>query len=133
VDNSKEARRKEMSRTENKTDDAKAPSKTCWAETESTMTSNQRLAAALLIVTLTVGCSSGQPPTGKQVTVQFRRDALGSGGGMAIPPTTTVMNGANVSLSGQLREVHPEWVVLHDKGNDYWIQRESVLLILAKE
>ncbi len=85
------------------------------------------LVFALPACLLVSGCGGG-PPTGKEVTVQFRRDALGSGQ-MAIPPTTDRMNGARVSLRGNLKSVSEEWLLLDINGRRHWISRDSVLLI----
>lgn len=74
-----------------------------------------------------------QPPTGKSVTVQFRRDALGSAHTLPIPPTTDSQNGAQVSLSGSLSLVNPEWIVLQHNSRAHWIPREAVLLIRVNE
>ena len=84
----------------------------------------------LAVIAMLAGCSrANQPPTGKKVTVQFRRDALGSAHVLPIPPTTDSQNGAQVSLSGKLTMVTPEWIVLNHQKQKHWIPRESVLLI----
>lgn len=76
------------------------------------------------------GCSgSDQPSTGKSVTVQFRRDALGSAHTLPISPTTDSINGAMVSLRGKLLKVNEEWVVLEYQKQKHWISRDAVLLI----
>jgi hypothetical protein len=44
--------------------------------------------------------------------VEYRRDALGSGGPIAIPPTTDEFNGSVVSQHGKLIAVEGEGLVI---------------------
>jgi len=46
-----------------------------------------------------------------------------------VPPTTDVFNGAAVSLSGTLRAVDRQAVVLDSGTKTYWIPKDCVLLI----
>jgi hypothetical protein len=88
------------------------------------------LISLLAMVVFLAGCGrSDQPPVGKKVTVQFRRDALGSAHTLPIPPTTDSQNGAQVSLSGKLTMVNSEWIVLEHQKLKHWIPLDSVLLI----
>jgi hypothetical protein len=91
------------------------------------------LAAALL-----GGCGEGgatlDSKIGSPCTVQFRRgDALGAGAPSPVPPTTNVMNGADVCLSGTLTRVTHDWILVTYKGNDvvkeYHIPKEAILLV----
>jgi hypothetical protein len=68
---------------------------------------------------------------GTPCTVQIRRDALGSGHELPVPPTTDVINGAQVSVSGTLEAVHGSWIVLdtRDPRRKHWIPAGSVLLL----
>jgi hypothetical protein len=63
--------------------------------------------------------------------VQFRRDALGSGHELPVPPLTDVINGAPVSVTGTLEAVHGSWIVLdtHAPRRKHWIPVGSVLLL----
>jgi hypothetical protein len=68
-------------------------------------------------------------------TVQFRRDALGAAGN-PVPPTTGTFNGAETQLSGLLKDIKGDYLVLEvprqgDPKNavEYWIPRHSVLLL----
>ena len=90
-------------------------------------------ATTCLVAILLSGCGSEpeQPPVGKTVTVQFRRDALGSGQ-TPVPPTTDTMNGARVSLTGELVEASSQWFVVKFGGEDHWIPRAMVLLIKVR-
>jgi hypothetical protein len=72
--------------------------------------------------------SLGGPPTGGTCTVQFRRDALGSGGS-PVSPTTDSINGAEVSIQGTLVRVDSEWVVVDREHRELWVPRQSVLLL----
>ena|SRR5687768_17171768 len=69
------------------------------------------------------------PPLGKNCTIQFRRDALGSGAGSPVPPLTSLHNGADVSLNGKLKNITPEWIVLDRNGTELWIPKSTVLLL----
>lgn len=94
------------------------------------MKMNYVFAALVAVTILLSGCGRpGQPPTGKNVTVQFRRDALGSAHTLPISPTTDSQNGAKVSLQGKLIKVNEEWVVLEYQKKKHWIPRDAVLLI----
>lgn len=67
---------------------------------------------------------------GQNCTVQFRRgDGLGGGGNVPIPPTTNAMNGAEVSVGGKLQAVEGNWIVVGVDKQEYYIPRESILLI----
>jgi hypothetical protein len=74
-----------------------------------------------------------QPPTGEEVIVQFRRDALGSAHPYPVSPRIERINGVTVSLSGELLTINEEWVVLKNKKQKYWIPRDVVLLIKVEE
>ena len=91
---------------------------------------------AVLILFITCGGDStpkadpeATPPLGKNVTVQFRRDALGSGATSPVPPLTGLHNGAEVSVSGKLKNVTPEWVIVDRNGSEIWIPKSCVLLL----
>ena len=86
----------------------------------------------LFIGVVLVGCTKQmpeQPPAGSSVTVQFRRDALGSATANAVPPTTDSINGAGVSMSGTLTKINRDWAVLESAGKEFWISRTAILLI----
>ena len=76
--------------------------------------------ALLAVVVLHVGsgCSRNEgrggaaPSVGKQVTVQFRRDALGQAANVVTAPTVDVMNGGSTSLSGTLVAADDGWLLL---------------------
>jgi hypothetical protein len=91
-----------------------------------------RFLCALLVAVVLVGCNqqvTEQPPVGSSVTVQFRRDALGSANANAVPPTTDSINGAAVSMGGSLTKVNKDWVVIESGGKTFWIPKSAVLLI----
>src|SRR5687767_12737962 len=78
------------------------------------------------------GSGHSQPPIGKECVVQFRRgDALGGAGNLPVAPLTGSINGAETSVSGKVRQVTEEWVVI-EKANkaQLWIPKSSVLLIV---
>jgi hypothetical protein len=90
--------------------------------------------AALSFMALFAGCDSNStpmrtPPVGKQCTIQFRRDALGAGADMPVPPMTDNINGADTSISGTLKSSTGEWIVLDRNGSEVWVPKTAVLLI----
>jgi|SRR5579864_6148220 len=85
------------------------------------------------------GCSNSQPAVeqtplagkfGQNCTVQFRRgDGLGAGGSVPVSPTTNAQNGAEVCVSGKLQAVKGSWIVVEADNSEYYIPRESILLV----
>lgn len=85
---------------------------------------------APLLFCLTHACgSSSGPPIGSDVQVQLKRDVLGTATDLPVPPTTSVMNGAKVSVIGKLTRVTDEWLVVQEDAVDHWILRSNVLLV----
>jgi len=88
--------------------------------------------AATLLVT---GCDDStaadhpSPPVGKSCSIQFRRDALGSGASGPSSPLAGDINGANVAISGTLKSSNGEWVVLDVQGRETWVPKAVILLI----
>ena len=72
---------------------------------------------------------SATPPAGKQCTIQFRRDALGTAASLPVSPLTGGINGADTSISGKLKSTHGEWLVLDHGGQEIWVPKATVLLI----
>jgi len=84
------------------------------------------------------GCGEGETTLASKIgspcTVQFRRgDALGGGAGNPVPPTTNVMNGAAVCVSGTLTRVTHDWILVTSEENggvkEYHIPKEAILLV----
>ena len=92
------------------------------------------------------GCSTEQSTStaldkwvGAEVTVQFRRDLLGTAGN-PIAPTSTWLNNTKVSLNGKISEVSKEGLFLDarykmNSGDAQfresliWIPADSILMI----
>ena len=72
-------------------------------------------------------------PLGASVTVQFRRNILAGANQFLVPPTTTVMNGSAVSLTGFLQGVSEEWIVVKFNDRNHWVDRETVLMVIVNE
>ena len=90
------------------------------------------LVGALLASVLLSGCDQQDAPTlqtGKPCTIQFRRDALGAGASLPISPMTGGINGAYTSISGTLKRVTAEWVVIEQNGDEISVPKSVVLLI----
>lgn len=90
------------------------------------------LAVACLGILFFSGCERADVPvlqTGKRCTIQFRRDALGAGANLPIPPTTGSINGAATSIEGTLRRVTAEWVVIERNGEEISVPKGVILLI----
>jgi len=69
------------------------------------------------------------PPVGKSCSIQFRRDALGSGASGPSSPLAGNINGADVAISGTLKSSNGEWVVLDVQGRETWVPKAVILLI----
>lgn len=99
-------------------------------------TPKQALAATALLALAACGGPADSlpaaPSDGAQVTVQIRRDALGGGANLPVPPTTSAVNGAAVAIRGTLVERGGEWLVVDVGGTRHWIHVDSVLLISAR-
>jgi hypothetical protein len=76
--------------------------------------------------------SSTQPPTDTSCIVQLRRDALGGSLGVVVPPLTTSVGGSDISLSGRIRVLNSEWLLLDSPRGEVWIPRSAILLIVVQ-
>lgn len=68
-------------------------------------------------------------PASTQCAVQFRRDALGAASNNPIPAETDNYNGAQVSLTGTLKGMSPEWIIVNQGETDYWIAKDAILML----
>jgi hypothetical protein len=94
--------------------------------------------AAVMIVS---GCGSRQDGdlstselrqwTGKNVRVQFRRDALGAAASLPVPPTTGEINGAATCVVGKLMKAERAGIVIGPEERPKWIPREVILFVEA--
>jgi hypothetical protein len=67
---------------------------------------------------------------GEHCTVQFRRDALGSGAPLPVSPLTNGINGADVSMGGELLAAEGDGIVIqHSHNGRIWIPNHAILLI----
>lgn len=90
------------------------------------------LVLALFVSVVFTGCDRAEAPaleTGKDCTVQFRRDALGAAANLPVSPTTHSINGAETCVMGTLKRATAEWVVLERNGKEIWIPKSVILLI----
>ena len=71
------------------------------------------------------------PLMGQICTVQIKRSTLGAAASLPIPPTTDNINGAQVSVSGKVKQIGEDWIVLQGAGEDLWIARTEIMLIQA--
>jgi hypothetical protein len=92
----------------------------------------------VLIATVSLGIAScdddgrsPRPPIGKNCNVQFRRDALGAAASLPVSPLTSSINGATTSVSGKLKAVSKDWIILERGNEEIWIPKGVVLLIQA--
>lgn len=66
--------------------------------------------------------------------IQFRRDALGAAVN-PVPPTSDSFNGSDVSISGKLKDVKGDWLVIErptgtpNQTFECWVPTHSVLLL----
>ena len=68
---------------------------------------------------------------GKNVQVQFRRDALGAAASLPVSPLTGGINGASTTIGGQLMKVEGSGIVIGPEDRPMWIPREVILLVVA--
>jgi hypothetical protein len=91
------------------------------------------LITGLLILMPGAGCDTSPnlpaPPTGKECSIQFRRDSLGAAADLPISPETDSINGATVSLHGTIRSAGGDWICIERKGAEIWIPKANILLI----
>ena len=66
---------------------------------------------------------------GKNVEVQFRRDALGAAAALPVSPETGQINGASTSFYGKLIKVEGSSVVIEVNGSLKWIPRDVILYV----
>lgn len=74
-----------------------------------------------------------KPFVGLYAKVQFRRDLLGAHAELPIAPTTSSINGAETSISGRIKGVNDEGVLLDSGQRIYWVPKESILLLDIKK
>ncbi|GAC1346937.1 MAG: hypothetical protein NVSMB14_09790 [Isosphaeraceae bacterium] len=91
---------------------------------------------ALVIGLLSVAIGLGWNYGGKglvlpreDVTVQFRRDALGGADRILSSYKADRYNGVEVSVRGKIVAESPEWLVLETKNQELWIPITSILLV----
>lgn len=66
---------------------------------------------------------------GKTVTVQFNRNDLGGAADIPVSPTTDRINGAETSISGMLKDVTEEAILVKHVSKMFWIPKDSILLL----
>lgn len=66
---------------------------------------------------------------GKNVSIQFRRDALGAAADLPVPPTTGSINGAQTTVAGKLLKVHASSILIGEEQHPKWIPREVILFV----
>ena len=92
------------------------------------------LIIGLVCIAFLCSCSSEhksflQTKIGKDCKVQFNRNALGRASTNPVPPNTDIINGADVSMNGKLKQVDKDAVIITSNGADYWIPKSSILSI----
>lgn len=83
------------------------------------------------------GCNSSPPSDestfsrkiGSGCVVQFRRDALGAAASLPVSPRTGEINGASVTVAGELVRVTNTWVVIRTGDHEFFIPKESILML----
>lgn len=70
---------------------------------------------------------------GKTCKVQFKRNALGGGATLPVSPTTDSINGAVVSVSGTLKAVEHQAIVLASGNQVYWIPEDAILMVVSEQ
>ena len=73
------------------------------------------------------------PPLGKRITVHLRKDALGMANNYASDPVLEKSGNIEVSLTGILEALNDDWVVLKLNTGNYWVARDTVLLLASDQ
>jgi len=93
------------------------------------------LAACLVGAGLANGPTSGESKSpfggkiGASCIVHLRRDALGAASPSPIPPKTSNLNGAEISMAGTLSDAAGEWIVLSQDKWEYVIPTHAILSV----
>jgi hypothetical protein len=99
------------------------------------------LILSVLMASILAGCKSDTPTDmtsselakwiGKNVTIQFRRDALGAAADLPISPTTGSINGAEVTVNGNLLNVDATGITIgiYQRPNSRWIPKDVILFV----
>jgi hypothetical protein len=102
------------------------------------METSMRFTVLVCLMLLSAGCGSTinlkiEPPItakiGQRCIVQFRRDALGTAAPTPVPPTTGSLNGAEVTIAGELKKVNPGWIVVAAERVEYVIPTDAILMV----
>ncbi len=103
---------------------------------------NLAIGVCVVVLLMLVGCDQ-EPPEGlssselakwigEDITVHFRRDALGAAADLPVSPTVDTHNGVRMSMSGELQSVGPMGIAIQVATTpviQYWIPREAILCI----
>jgi hypothetical protein len=69
------------------------------------------------------------PESGKKATVHFRRDYLAGEPFLPLSPIVDSTRGQEIAVSGTLRDVNDNFVVLEGPRSMYYIPRKNVLVL----
>jgi hypothetical protein len=88
----------------------------------------------LCVAMMLSGCGGGTESLangriGQRCVVQFRRDALGSAAPVPIGPDTDNINGAEVTISGTLKRVQAEAILITTDKAEYLIPMAAILCL----
>ena len=88
------------------------------------------LIASIVAVSLLCSCSADhksylKSKLGKLCVVQFKRNTLGGTASLPVPPIPNIING----VSGTLKNIDKDAVIISDGTTTYWIPKDSILLI----
>ena len=98
------------------------------------------LLASLAMMIVLSGCDSATDDmsksvlrqwVGKNVRVQFQRDALGAAASLPVSPTTGEINGAQTCVVEKLVSVEATAIVIGPEDRPKWIPLEVILLVEA--
>src|SRR5689334_6032980 len=87
-------------------------------------------ASTVSLALLNTGCTQAtaatlSSPVGQEVTIQFRRDALGAASPNPIGPVTGLVK--QVSITGTFVRLSEGWIVISKEDNrELWIDRSTV-------
>ena len=77
--------------------------------------------------------SRAAPPLGKRVTVHLRKDSLGMANSYGSSPVLESAGNVELSLTGILKHLNQDWLMLELNTGNYWIARDSILIVASDQ
>lgn len=69
---------------------------------------------------------------GREVTILPRRDTIGMAAEQPPGLLATEVSGRRLAVTGTLRAVEAEWLIVESDGKMVWVARDAILAIVSK-